>query len=157
MSVAKRWLATPLAGTAGVMLGLCLIAIPLRKLTSASHVPVAQKVAAAEPSATQKRVSAVLRLKLLAPATGLRIEDADGKSVLGPLDLEAGESEYDVQLPFSGDVLDLNLQATFASPEEDTAVFLTVMPDAYEDQTRYIIGSGEISETLHYGWHVHAH
>lgn len=157
MSVAKRWLATPLAGTAGVMLGLCLIAIPLRKLTSASHLPIAPTVAATEPTTTQKQIPAVLRLKLLAPAKGLRIEDADGKSVLGPIDLEAGESEYDVQLPFGGDVLDLSLQATFASPEADSAVFLTVMPDAYEDQTRYIIGSGEISETLHYEWHVHAH
>ena len=33
-----RWLTSPLAGTAGVIAGLCLISIPLRQLTSAPPV-----------------------------------------------------------------------------------------------------------------------
>ena len=33
--------------------------------------------------------------------------------------------------------------------------FLTVMPDGREDQTRYLIGSGESSETLTFAWPAH--
>ena len=34
----------------------------------------------------------------------------------------------------------------------DTAVFLTVMPDAREAQTRYAIGSGSLTEPWRFNW-----
>ena len=37
-----RWFASPLAGTAGVLAGLGLLAIPLRKLTSVEKAPAVQ-------------------------------------------------------------------------------------------------------------------
>ena len=51
--------------------------------------------------------------------------------------------------------LDLTLQADFGEASPETAGFLTVMPDGYEDQTRYAIGTGRLEETLRYEWHPH--
>jgi hypothetical protein len=68
---AFRWLASPLAGTAGVLVGLSLIAIPLRKLTSAPPLP-AVRAATAVVSATE--IPAVLRIKSLAAAKRLTLK-----------------------------------------------------------------------------------
>jgi hypothetical protein len=46
--------------------------------------------------------------------------------------------------------------ADFGDQAAETAEFLTVMPDGYEEQTRYVTGSGLLEETLRYEWH-HAH
>lgn len=148
---AFRWLASPLAGTAGVLAGLCLLAIPLRKLTSATPVTQASKV---EVSETE--IPAVLRLKLLAPAQRLLVKNADGTILLDMPSPPAGESEHDVVLRFADGALELSLAAEFGVETAETAVFLTVMPDGHEEQTRYVTGSGLLEETLHYGWR-HAH
>ena len=154
MSEARRWLATPLAGTAGVMLGLCLLAIPLRKLTSAQ--PVKAEIVSEETAtkSDKDQTPGILRLKLLSPAKAVSIKTADDIILLGPLDLEAGETEHDVNLPFDGEELDLILEAELGDAS-DSAVFLTVMPDGLEGLTRYVIGSGPVSESLNYEWHVH--
>ena len=147
-----RWLTSPLAGTAGVIAGLCLISIPLRQLTSA---PPVQAVMHAGPVVSGDEIPAVLRVKLLAPARSLRLETADGETLLEKKDLEAGVSEHDAVLRFTDDECDISLVADFGDPESETAVFLTVMPDGYEDQTRYAIGTGRLEETLRYEWHPH--
>jgi hypothetical protein len=146
----KRWFASPLAGTAGVLLGLGLLAVPLRKLTSAQPVADAKAVVEAH-SAT---MPAVMRLRLLAPARGLSVKTADGAVLLDAGDLEAGESSHDVVIPFDGGHLEVLLEADFGAVAE-TAVFLTVMPDAFEEQTRFAIGSGAVSEWLEFEWHTH--
>jgi hypothetical protein len=143
-----RCLATPLAGTAAVLLGLGLLAVPLHRLTSAP--PAAQvKVAAVSASA----IPAVLRLRTLAPASSLALKTIDGKILLELRDLAPGESEHDAVIPFNDGGVELHLVADFADTE--TAVFLTVMPDGYEDQQRHAIGSGRIEETLRYEWQPH--
>jgi hypothetical protein len=48
--------------------------------------------------------------------------------------------------------LELDLQADFPIESPATAVFLTVMPDGYEDQTRHAIGNGRMTAPLHYEW-----
>ena len=148
----NHWFASPLAGTAGVLAGLCLLAVPLRKLTSAAPVPAAP---AAKPVAASNEISAVLRLRMLAPATRVTLRCATGKIVLEQKNLPAGESEHDAMIPFDDGRVELILQADFGDAAADTAVFLTVMPDGFEDQTRYAIGSGVIEEPLLYEWHVH--
>ncbi len=148
---AKRWLASPLAGTAGVLAGLLLIAIPLRQLTSA---PPAPPSAPQEPSLTE--IPAVLRVKLLAPANRLLVKTPDGAVLLDIPQPPAGESEHDAVLPIADGGLDLVLSAEFGNSPEETAVFLTVMPDGREEQTRYITGNGLLEETLSYDWH-HEH
>lgn len=148
---AKRWLLSPLAGTAGVLAGLCLIAIPLRKLTSA---PSAKPSVSREQSATG--ISAVLRVKLLAPAKRLLVKTPDGAVLLDMPEPSAGESEHDAVLRLDDGGLDLALSADFGDSPAETAVFLTVMPDGREEQTRYATGSGLLEETLHYEWH-HKH
>lgn len=147
----KRWLGSPLAGTAGVLAGLCLLAIPLRQLTSA---PPAKPSAPMEPSLTE--IPAVLRVKLLAPAKRLLVKTPDGAVLLDMPEPSAGESEHDAMLRFDDGGLDLVLSADFGGIPAETAVFLTVMPDGREEQTRYATGSGLLEETLRYEWrHEH--
>lgn len=147
------WLTSPLAGTAGVIVGLCLISVPLRRLTLAPPVP---PVMAGVPMAPGDQIPSVLRVKLLAPAKQLRLETADGVILLDKKDLEAGESEHDLTLRLADDEIDIMLLADFGDQATETAVFLTLMPDGHEEQTRYATGSGLLEENLRYEWR-HAH
>ena len=148
-----HWLKSPVAGTAGVVVGLCLISIPLRKLTSAPPV-VAIKPSKAEISADT--IPAVLRVKLLAPAKQLRLENSEGEILLDKKNLDAGESEHDVALSINEGELDITLHADFGALPTETAIFLTVIPDGHEELIRFATGSGVLDETLHYEW-PHAH
>ena len=152
MSSSARWFASPLTGTAGVIAGLCLLAIPLRKLTSAEPV-AAVKTAAVQPSS--KETPAVLRLRLLAPAAGVTVTTAEGKVLLEKQDLAVGETEFDALIPFADGQAELLLDADLGAGDAEKAIFLTVMPDGFEDQTRFVIGSGAVSESLHFEWHTH--
>jgi hypothetical protein len=147
-----RWLASPLTGTAGVLVCLCLVSIPLRRLTSAA--PVVMQPATVVPAAGE--IPAVLRLKLLAPAKRLSLQNGSGKILLDLRDLTAGEFEHDVALGFADDEIDILLHADFSGHQSETAVFLTVIPDGHEELTRYATGNGMLEETLRYEWH-HAH
>lgn len=149
--MSPRWLASPLVGTAGVLAGLCLLAIPLRKLTSAEPVP---QVRVASSAASSKEIAAVLRLRLLAPAKRLTLKTADGRILLEMENPAAGESEHDAVIPFEDDKVDLTLHADFGEAAAETAVFLTVMPDGYEDQTRYAFGNGVLEDSLVFAWHA---
>lgn len=144
-----RWLASPLAGTAAVLAALALLAIPLRHLTSAANAPALPNTAAV---ATPGNIPAVLRLRLLAPAKQLVLKTAAGQGLLDMREVAAGESEHDVVMPLADGGLDVLLRADFGASGPVTAVFLTVMPDGYEDQTRYAIGTGLIEQALRYDW-----
>jgi hypothetical protein len=144
-----RWHASPLAGTAGVLAGLALLAIPLRELTGRPQV--VPSVAA--PVETHQLTPTVLRLKLLDPVERLAIRTTDGRLLLESEAMPAGESEHDAEIPLDDGVCELVLTATAGDGE--TAVFLTVMPDGFPDETRYATGSGELEETLRFEWHIH--
>jgi hypothetical protein len=146
---ALRWLASPLTGTVGVLTGLGFLSIPLRELTSRPAKP--EIVVKAEISTDQ--VSAVLRLKLLAPAKHVTVEDAKGSKLIELAEAPAGESEHEARFLLESGHADLTLSVDFGDAE--SAAFLTVMPDGREDQTRYLIGSGETSETLTFAWPAH--
>jgi len=141
---------SPLAGTAGVLATLGLLAIPLHKLTSHRPAPAASHRAAL-PS-TDTPTAAILRLKLLAPARSLRLRTEDGTLLLDLADVAAGESECDALLPIRHDTLELLLNAELDDGPADTAIFLTVMPDAREAQTRYVLGSGSLAQPLRFNW-----
>jgi hypothetical protein len=154
MKGAFRWLQTPLAGTAFVLAGIGVIAIPLHRLTSATK--------AQAPAATQAPVvtddetlPAVLRLRLLDAAKRVVISDASGAVLWDLADAVPGETEHDVGIKLSGHELELGLRVEFADGENESAAFLTVMPDAHEEQTSYAIGRGQVEETLRYEWHAH--
>ncbi len=144
-----RWLQSPLAGTACVLAGLGLLAIPLRKLTSAAPSRV---MPSAQPAVSSAEIPAVLRLRLLIPAQRVVVTSADGTVLLDLRDPMAGVSEHDAVIPFAMGQLELDLQADFPIESPATAVFLTVMPDGYEDQTRHAIGNGRMTAPLHYEW-----
>jgi hypothetical protein len=141
---------SPLTGTLGVMVGLALLAIPLHHLTSSPPAASPQPVTAATSASTG--TPGLLRLKLLTPATHLRLTTPDGASVLELTATSAGESEHDVILPLHDGHLELTLEAEFGTSSSDTAVFLTVMPDGREDQTHYLIGSGSVAGPLTFEW-----
>lgn len=144
-----RWFSSPLAGTAVVLAGLCLLAIPLRKLTSAR--PVTQ-VAPAAVVVSTRELPAVLRIRLLEPAGRIMLQEPDGTIVLAMEDAVAGESEYDVRVRLPDDEADLLLLAEFGDEASETAVFVTLMPDGYEERTTYAIGAGRLEESLRFDW-----
>ena len=146
-----RWLTSPLTATAGVMAGLALISLPLRQLTSAPPVALPEPVVL---EATE--TSAVLRLRLLAPAARVVVTPADGHPVLEIDNAPAGESEHDVALALDHGGADLELSVEDSSADGETAAFLTVMPDGREEQTRFAIGAGDFGEMLRFEWpHTH--
>ncbi len=145
-----RWLASPLSGTVAVLVGLSLLAIPLRHLTSAPR-----HLAAPPSTAPPGTLHTVLRLRLLAPANRLTVTTTTGVTLLDQRNLPAGESEHDAMIPWDATAIDLTLMAEFPTTCATTAVFLTLMPDGYEDQTRYGIGHPHIDESLRYAWLTH--
>lgn len=142
-----RWFTSPLVGTAGVLAGLCLLVVPLRKLTT----PARPETAPSTNAATTE-IPVVLRLKLLVPAKSLRLATGTGTVLLDLTNPAAGESTHDARVPLEAEGLDLDLRADFGVGTPETAVFLTVMPDGYEGKTCYAAGNGVLEETLRYDW-----
>lgn len=147
-----RWHTSPLLATIVVLAGLCLLAVPLHRLTSATPAPAPAVAAVVE----RAELPAVLRVKLLAPAREFRVETPDGRVLVEAAPLPAGESERDVVVALDHGVLDLTLRATFADDAAETAVFVTLLPDGHDEQTRFATGAGLIGETLHFEW-PHSH
>ena len=145
----KAWLASPLAGTALVLAALAVVSIPLRRLTSAPAASVSQ---AAEAGVEAGEIPAVLRVKLLTPAKRVTVESSDGDVLLELADCPAGESEHDTRVDLGDGDLELRLIADFGERDEETAVFLTVMPDGYEGKTGFATGAGSLDETLGFDW-----
>lgn len=141
-------LQSPLTGTAIVVATLGLFAIPLHHLTS--RPPPTPPPAATAPVATG--TPALLRLKLLAPARSIHLKSQDGATLLELADMPAGESEHDAAVALQTGHLDLLLEADLGDSSADTAIFLTVIPDFLDPQTRYLIGTGTLAEPLHYKW-----
>lgn len=143
-----KFLTSPLAATAGVLVGLALLAIPLRQITTAPPVPAV--TASAAPSATI--VPAWLTLKLLAPVKSVSLQTAAGQMLWELAETPAGDVETEAVIPLDHGGLDLTLSADFGDHPAETAVFLTVAPDGLEEQTRHAIGSGHIEEPLRFTW-----
>ncbi len=151
------WLSSPLAATAIVCAGLAALSLPLRELTSTSRQAAA---AASKPAGAPSgqdhphEMTGVLRLRLLSPARSLRISTTDGRLLWNAENPAAGEMETDASFELHEDALELRIQADFGPADGDTALFLTVMPDGIEEQTRHAIGSGMVDEILHYNWDI---
>ena len=149
-----RWLRTPLAGTAFVLAGIALISIPMKRLTSESKAQAsATTQTLAEPD--DETLPAVLRLRLLDAARRVVVSEAKGKVLWELVDAEPGEIEHDARIHLGGHELELRLRVEFADAQNESVAFLTVMPDAHEEQTAYAIGGGQFEEILRYEWHAH--
>ncbi|MBN8460826.1 MAG: hypothetical protein J0M04_23600 [Verrucomicrobia bacterium] len=142
---------SPLAATAIIVAALGALAIPLRHLTTSDgNAP-----APASPAATPAQAAdtpAILRLKLLSPAKSVRVLTSSGKVLLQLDQPPAGESEHETKLPLADGKTDLTLEADLGDTAADTALFLTVMPDALDPQTRYLIGTGQLTESFAFTW-----
>ncbi len=153
------WLSSPLTATVVVCAGLAVIAVPLRKLTSKENrtlIHLAAPVSDDEHDHDHVHETlGILRIKLLAPVKSLRVTTTDGDLLWEVENLSAGEDEVDVDLLLIDDALELRVEADFGEGTEDTALFLTVLPDAIEEQTRYAIGSGSVDEIFYYEWELH--
>jgi hypothetical protein len=146
-----KLLTSPLAATAGVLVGLSLLAVPLRQITSAT--PVSAPLAA-EASSTSS-VPSWLTLKLLAPAKSVTVTAADGQVIWKLGETPAGDLETQATLPLDHGGVDLTVDLEFGGGTAETAAFLTIAPDGLEEQTRHTIGSGRIEEMLRFTWQVY--
>lgn len=142
---------SPLAATALVVTALGALAIPLRHLTTSDGTPPAPASPAAVPVHSAD-TPAILRLKLLTPAKSVRVLTSYGKVLLQLDQPPAGESEHETQLPLADGKTDLTLEADLGDSAADTALFLTVIPDALDSQTRYLIGTGTLTESFTLTW-----
>jgi hypothetical protein len=147
----RKILTSPLSATAGVIAGLALLAIPMRQLTSAPPVPVPTAV----PTAASNVVRTWLKLKLLTPAKSMTLSNPAGDVIWKLAETPAGDVETDIELQLVEGTLDLTLHVEFGDQAGETAVFLTLLPDGLEEQTRHAIGSGSIEESLHFSWPIH--
>lgn len=147
----RKLLTSPLSATAGVIVGLALLAIPMRQLTSAPPVPVPT----AAPATASDVVRTWVKLKLLTPAKSMTLSNPAGDVIWKLAETPAGDVETDLELEFAEGTLDLTLQVDFGDQAGETAVFLTLLPDGLEEQTRHAIGSGILDESLHFSWPIH--
>lgn len=146
-----KLLTSPLAATAGVLVGLALLAVPLRHITSAAPM-------AAPPAAEASSTSALpawLTLKLLAPAKSVTVKTTDGQVIWKLGETPAGDLNTQATLALDHGGVDLTLDLDFGGAAAETAVFLTIAPDGLEEQTRHAIGSGRIEEPLRFTWPAH--
>lgn len=141
-------LTSPLAATAGVVVGMALLAIPLRQLTSAAPMPAPR--VSADP--LESGVPAWLTLKLLAPAKSVSLKTTTGKVLWDLKDLPAGDVETQAVIPLDHGGLDVTLSVALDHHPEETAVFLTIAPDGLEEETRHAIGGGSIEEPMNFTW-----
>jgi hypothetical protein len=136
-----------------VFAALGALAIPLHRLTT--EAPAAVHPAAhalPDPAESKAQTPALLRLKLLAPAVSIKLFSPDGSTLLTLDHPPAGESEHDVPIPLAEGRLDLTIEADLGPQPSDTALFLTVMPDALDPQTRFLIGTGHLTESWTFSW-----
>ncbi|MGD9419803.1 MAG: hypothetical protein Q7R22_012760 [Verrucomicrobiota bacterium JB025] len=148
--IRPAWISTPLAGTAAVFAVLALLAIPLHRLTSGSAAAALTTPAGDADDSTA--TPAVLYLRLLADADKVSITTPDGTPVWQLDPAPAGEHDIDATLTLAHHQTELTLTASFPQSANETAVFLTVEPDHLASQTQHAIGSGQITETLHFSW-----
>lgn len=140
-----------------VCVGLSVIAVPLRELTSRDHKSAersATRAYATDDSEDEGayRTEGILRLKLLEPMTSLKVLMTSGDLVWEGQDLPVGETEVEVRLRLNDDAVELLVEADFGDLENDSAFFLTVLPDGIEEKTQYVIGNGLVEDVLLYKW-----
>lgn len=146
----SRLFASPLAGTAAVLAGLAVLAVPLHRLTSAP--PVIATVAVETKNGHKSTTHSVLRLKLLAPAKKLTLGLPGRVPLLDLADIPTGESDHDVDLMLDHGVCELELSADFGVAAVETAVFLTILPDGLEEKTHFTLGTGQLRDILRFEW-----
>jgi len=155
-----NWFSSPLAATAVVCAILAALAIPLRSLTThrvAVALPIAEtSVTTADHGPGHVHAfSGVLRVRLLKAAESLKVSTTDGKVLWDAAHLAAGEHETDAEFLLIDDALELLVEADFGGVADDTALFITVLPDGVQEITHYAIGSGNIEDILSYEWDLH--
>lgn len=147
----RKLLTSPLSATAGVIAGLALLAIPMRQLTSAPPM----SVPTAAPTQASDVVRTWVKLKLLTPARSVTLSNPAGDVIWKLAETPAGDVETDTGIQLADGTLDLTLNVDFGDHAGETAVFLTLLPDGLEEQTRHAIGSGSFDESLHFSWPIH--
>lgn len=139
---------SPLLGTALILVSMAAIAVPLDRLTSKSQPsPEPGPVVGREVGTT---IPGYLRITTLDPLRSLRVLTLDGETIASLENPEPGEHEVEAELPWENRSIDLTVMAL--GGEKSTAIFVTAMPDRYEERTAYAIGSGQIREELRFEW-----
>jgi hypothetical protein len=149
--IARRF-RSPLLGTTLVLAALAMLAVPLHRLTTRSGEALARNAEESQPESTATR--AVLRVRVLEPLEDWEIKTTNGHVLHRAALLDTGELEEDVEISLDNGHLELLLRAQ--AGQKETAVFVTLLPEGYEERTAYSIGAGILQDTLHFHWeHEH--
>lgn len=143
-------LSSPLLGTVAVAVALTLIAIPLRRVTSAAEDVAGVQLQVESAESGKVWVS----LKLLAGAQRVVLRSLPPASeILWELeDVAAGEYEEEILIERVDGVIDVDVAVYGSRVVGETAVFLTVMPDALPDRAAYLVGDGDFGGVLSFEW-----
>lgn len=144
----KFSVASPLVGTMAVLIALGILSVPLRRLTQSEAI----SPQVIEVKSTDSRVHGVVRIKVLKKIDRVVFRGLNGEICFEMKDLEMGEHEKDCELRLEGEVLTGRVEVDFGAHEQESAIFVTVMPDGYEERTCYVIGAGEVGETIRLVW-----
>lgn len=143
----KIGFASPLVGTVAVFMALGILSLPLRRLTQTQA-----SLQVKEVKASDSGVHGVLRIKVLKKMKRVVFRSLSGEMWFEMKDLEVGEHEKDFELRLEEGVLTGRVEVDFGDHQQESAIFVTVMPDGYEERTCYVIGAGEVVETMRLVW-----
>ncbi|HEX5789867.1 MAG TPA: hypothetical protein VFY13_01885, partial [Luteolibacter sp.] len=90
-----------------------------------------------------------------APAQSVTLRQSDGKAIWSAGPLPAGEHASRVVLPPLPGKAEFILEIAFKDTAGETAAFLTLAPDGFEEVTCHAIGRGTIRELLRFEWTTH--
>lgn len=150
LDMISRSFSSPLLGTLLVLLAVSLLAVPLHRLTASGEKP--NREATAETVSLSETTHAILRVRILDALEEIEIRTAEDRVLYRADSMKPGEVEDDVEILLEKNELDLHLRAR--AGEKETAVFITLLPDGYEECTAYAIGSGTMEETLRFRWQL---
>lgn len=145
-----RRLHSPLLGTGLVLAALALLALPLHRLTAEGRSAAGKPSPPPPTTAAVDAVPATLRIRTIDPLSSIHIRDDTGRVLYQTTDVQPGEVETSVSLPWHDGKIDLTLRAE--SGQKETAVFLTLLPDGREERSAHAIGSGPFDEILPFHW-----
>ncbi len=131
---------------------LCLLAIPLKKLTSGQSI-ISNKKQAENVQTDSKQQEVACHFKLHASSTLKRVEIKMGEELLWKKEegIEPSE-EFEGKLAIVEGKSYLTVNAEFSEDVTEQAIRLEVWPEGIEEKMTTLWGQGSVLEEVEYAW-----